>query len=294
VVTSGGRIDPNNFRLVSTSHRELVRPAEQVIWACDFAAAYIGDRRVRVRMRQAIDFAPDYLVVGGEGGRAVVELGRVQALAEAAGVDYGFTVGRAWRGDTAAISILLDLPSLVDIQNPLFEGYAELMLGLLQRFGDQLFAGLLSSLAPPVQLQAARALEGIRGRGFPLTDSLLLAALPATTDRARPPPGDNTGPFEEDVLTTRPDIIRGTCRLPHYPESMRQAGIEGRVLLELVIDTLGRVEPGSVRVISSNHAPFEAPAIFTARSCSFRPGRIDGRAVRVRVQVPINFSISRD
>lgn len=100
-------------------------------------------------------------------------------------------------------------------------------------------------------------------------------------------------PYMEAVVEERPERIEGSCVPPAYPEMLRQAGIEGRVLLEFVIDTLGRAERGSLRVVSSQHQLFEAPARAAALSCRFRPGRIQGRAVRVRVQQPINFQINR-
>lgn len=99
-------------------------------------------------------------------------------------------------------------------------------------------------------------------------------------------------PYLEAVVEERPE--RGDCGvLARYPEILRQAGVEGRVLIELVIDTLGRAERSSVRILSTSHQLFEGPARESAVSCRYRPGRIAGRAVRVRVQVPINFSITR-
>lgn len=100
-------------------------------------------------------------------------------------------------------------------------------------------------------------------------------------------------PYLEAVVEERPEVQAGTCIAPRYPEILRQAGIEGRVLIEFVIDTLGRAERSGLRVINSAHQLFEAPAREAVMSCRFRPGRIQGRAVRVRVQQPINFTIAR-
>ena len=100
-------------------------------------------------------------------------------------------------------------------------------------------------------------------------------------------------PYMEAVVEERPEQIAGTCISPRYPEILRQAGIEGRVTVEFIIDTLGRAERSSLRVVSSAHQLFEQPAREAVFSCRFRPGRIQGRAVRVRVQQPINFLINR-
>ncbi len=100
-------------------------------------------------------------------------------------------------------------------------------------------------------------------------------------------------PYLEAVVEERPETVAGSCIQPSYPAILQQAGVEGRVLVEAVIDTMGRAERGSIRFVSSSHQLFEAPARATVQSCRFRPGRISGRAVRVRVQIPINFTINR-
>ena len=97
-------------------------------------------------------------------------------------------------------------------------------------------------------------------------------------------------PYLEAVVEERPDRVSSPP--VRYPEILRQAGIEGRVLVEVVIDTLGRAERGSIRILSSTHQLFEAPAREAVANSVYRPGRISGRAVRVRVQVPLNFSIT--
>ena len=96
-------------------------------------------------------------------------------------------------------------------------------------------------------------------------------------------------PYMEAVVEERPERIEGTCSALRYPPVLAQAGMTGRVMIEFVIDTLGRAERGSLRVINSFHPLAEAPARETVQSCRYRPGRIQGRAVRVRVQIPINF-----
>ncbi len=98
-------------------------------------------------------------------------------------------------------------------------------------------------------------------------------------------------PYLEAVVEERPERISSPP--VRYPDILRQAGIEGRVLLELVIDTTGHAERGSIRVLSSTHQLFEGPAREVAAASLFTPGRIQGRAVRVRVQLPINFTITR-
>jgi len=99
-------------------------------------------------------------------------------------------------------------------------------------------------------------------------------------------------PYMEAVVEERPEPITGTC-IQHYPDILRTAGIEGTVMMEFIIDTLGRAERNSIRVVRSPQPGFEQDARATVQSCRYHPGRIAGRAVRVRVQQPITFSITR-
>jgi protein TonB len=99
------------------------------------------------------------------------------------------------------------------------------------------------------------------------------------------------GVYMADVLEERPERVGGPP--PRFPEILRQAGIGGRVIVECVVDTMGRVESGSLRVVSSTNALFDSPAREAVAASLFRPGRLGARAVRVRVQVPLNFEIAR-
>jgi len=104
-----------------------------------------------------------------------------------------------------------------------------------------------------------------------------------------------TGPANEsdaavDWLSVEepPALLAGPP--PAYPELLRAAGIEGRVVLQVVIDTLGRAERAAAVVESSNRS-FDAAALAYVRGALFRPGRVRGRAVRVLVRLPIDFTL---
>jgi protein TonB len=106
---------------------------------------------------------------------------------------------------------------------------------------------------------------------------------------------DTAGPAAGTVYTARvvderPELLSHPGA--SYPEILRQAGIGGRVMIEAVIDTSGRVERGSIRVLAATHPLFGPPAMTVVSGSIYRPGRIDGRAVRVRVQIPIEFAVT--
>ena len=78
---------------------------------------------------------------------------------------------------------------------------------------------------------------------------------------------------------------------PEYPGALRAAGIEGVVAVRMVVDTLGRVEVGSVVVQSSTHAGFEVAAIEALRRAQFVPARLAGGPVRQLVQQSVRFRL---
>jgi len=77
---------------------------------------------------------------------------------------------------------------------------------------------------------------------------------------------------------------------PEYPPLLRRAGIRGSVSVQAVVDTLGRVVPGSLRVISSANAALDEPALKAVGQSIFRPARVQGHAVRTRLRVPVKFT----
>jgi len=80
---------------------------------------------------------------------------------------------------------------------------------------------------------------------------------------------------------------------PEYPRMLAEARVEGYVLLEAVIDTLGHPEPGSIRVIGSTNRAFESAAREAMRRALFRAGRVQGQRVRVLVHQPLRFQLPR-
>ncbi len=105
-------------------------------------------------------------------------------------------------------------------------------------------------------------------------------------------PVDFTQTFLETAVDERPERLSGPY--PRYPEMLRQAGIEGIVLLEFVIDTTGHVEQGTLKVLQSTNRAFEGPARDVIRRSLYRPGKVRGQAVRVLVSQQIGFTIQRD
>ncbi len=95
--------------------------------------------------------------------------------------------------------------------------------------------------------------------------------------------------FAAGAVETPPSLA--TALTPAYPDSLRRAGVEGDVVVEAVIDRAGRPEPASIRVVSSPHPDFEAPARAVIAQAVFTPGRVQGSAVPTLVRVPVRFRL---
>jgi len=101
--------------------------------------------------------------------------------------------------------------------------------------------------------------------------------------------GTPDGPWSPTAVEQPPALLAGPPLA--YPELLRRGGITGTVVVQVVIDTLGRAEPGSL-VLESSHAGFEAAARAYVLGAVFRPGRTRGRTVRVLVRLPIAFTLA--
>ncbi|MBK8858252.1 MAG: energy transducer TonB [Opitutaceae bacterium] len=78
---------------------------------------------------------------------------------------------------------------------------------------------------------------------------------------------------------------------PQYPFEMRNAGIEGEVAVEFIVDMNGNVR--NPFVVRSTHREFEDAALQAISKWRFRPGRKDGRIVNAgRVQQLFTFRIN--
>jgi protein TonB len=105
--------------------------------------------------------------------------------------------------------------------------------------------------------------------------------------------GDAAEVMAASAVEQPPALVPGSCQALVYPPTMRAARMEGRVVLQFVVDTLGRVEPSSVQTIRSTHRYFEDAARRSLLTCRYQPARFNSRPVRVTIQTPISFQLAR-
>jgi TonB family protein len=84
-----------------------------------------------------------------------------------------------------------------------------------------------------------------------------------------------------------PQIIRKVE--PAYPEPAKRAGLEGRVIVKMLVDTAGKV--GQVVVLKSDAEVFNEPAIEAAKQFVFTPATVNNKPVAVWISYPFRFRL---
>lgn len=114
-----------------------------------------------------------------------------------------------------------------------------------------------------------------------LAHEAVVAALPAGI--GSPPSGiDISAPeYAAPSLGNQP---------PKYPYAARRRGMEGRVVVEVVVDHAGTVATAAISV-SSGHRLLDRAALAAVKGWTFHPGRRGGQAVEAKIAIPIAFAL---
>jgi hypothetical protein len=88
--------------------------------------------------------------------------------------------------------------------------------------------------------------------------------------------------------------------LERMPEVIRNGGIDnpapgqqGYVVAEVVVDSAGRPETSTFRALTASEPGLIPNAQSAVLGSFYRPGEAAGRRVRVRLQIPMGFTIRR-
>lgn len=92
----------------------------------------------------------------------------------------------------------------------------------------------------------------------------------------------------EDTVPPSQLRYRGTNPRPHYPLAARRRGMQGRVLLTVMVNEEGKVTNLFVKQSCGYHLLDEA-ALKAVRQWRFRPATRLGKSVSASVEIPIRF-----
>lgn len=108
-----------------------------------------------------------------------------------------------------------------------------------------------------------------------------------------------TGPKPEgdqpyfEFMVEKPVTEASNTQRPRYPDILKSAGVEGEVLAQFIVDTVGRVEPNSFKVLKTTHPLFEAAVRAALPGMRFIPAEVGNKRVRQLVQQPFVFAIAK-
>jgi TonB family protein len=122
---------------------------------------------------------------------------------------------------------------------------------------------------------------------------LLLPVLAACAALAgKPDPGAPPDAFEENqvdqVAVRIPSLSQGG---PVYPAKLVVDRVQGQTIVQFVIDTLGRPDMHTFKVIMSDHALFTESVRATVSRTRFTPAEKSGRKVKMIARQPFNFTL---
>ena len=90
-----------------------------------------------------------------------------------------------------------------------------------------------------------------------------------------------------DSLPRPTNGLEGIQQLVKYPELARMAKLQGKVLIEAIVDIAGK--PSKVRVIKGDSPIFDETSLMAIRGTTFAPARYHNNPVEAKIIIPISF-----
>lgn len=106
-----------------------------------------------------------------------------------------------------------------------------------------------------------------------------------------PPVNSDQPLFEFQV--EKPVMTAPGSQQPRYPDILKSAGVEGEVLAQFVVDTTGRAEVNTYKVLKTSHELFASAVKNALPNMRFLPAEVGGHKVKQLVQQPFVFAISK-
>src|SRR5206468_3567756 len=114
----------------------------------------------------------------------------------------------------------------------------------------------------------------------------------ANSKAARAPIAAGKSPYFEFQIE-KPATPLPNNPAPRYPDVLRASKVQGEVVAQFVVDTSGRVETTTFKVLKSSHDLFTNSVKAALPNMRFRPAEVGGRKVKQLVQMPFVYSLSK-
>ena len=142
--------------------------------------------------------------------------------------------------------------------------------------------------AIPIEAPSDEALEDVE---------IVNTELDTKADVAPPPPKETSDDEEASYFVAVEDLpepmggISAIQRAVVYPEIAKRAGVEGTVYVEAFVNEEGKVT--RTKVVKGIGAGCDEAAQDAVMKTTFKPGKQRGKAVKVRMSIPIRFRLTK-
>lgn len=104
--------------------------------------------------------------------------------------------------------------------------------------------------------------------------------------------GLNTFAQEEkpDVMPEPIGGIEAIMKNVVYPESAKEEGIQGKVIVKLIVDEKGNVS--STEVVQSVNKELDKAAVTAIKKTKFNPAMKGNKPVKCEIAIPVQFKLS--
>jgi protein TonB len=133
----------------------------------------------------------------------------------------------------------------------------------------------------PISLPEIPTLESPRQPVVGIEWSSDRVGVPTGIGTTRSGGSENGIPFAPGV--DKPAIAHAGNPSPRYPEILRRANVTGEVVVQVVVDTTGRADVSTLKVLSSDHPLLTESVLATFPRARFIPAETGGRKVRMWV-----------
>lgn len=103
--------------------------------------------------------------------------------------------------------------------------------------------------------------------------------------------GSSAKAYSENEVERTVEVVRAPE--PRYPDALRSSNVEGAVVMHFIVSADGRVEPGSIAVVSSPNKAFSDAVRTALLSARYRPAQAGGHAVRQLVEQSFSFRLQK-
>ncbi len=97
--------------------------------------------------------------------------------------------------------------------------------------------------------------------------------------------------YSENQVDRTVQVTRSVS--PRYPDALKSVNVEGEVIVRYIVDARGRVEPGSIEILSTAHKLFSDAVRRALLDMRFRAAEANGQAVRQLVEQPFRFRLTQ-